>query len=345
LLQHTRKINDLCRCYRLILRLWCKALIFVLVLLHINACKTSPDELVPEKYVDLIDVKQNVQHASLLLNHQSILKALEERNLVIAENGIILPFSQAACNAQLYYKIGSSLSVPAFIGRHQDLISGFYIDLMFSNGDWQVLNNQEDGPFASLDLSVMNSFLLPLLNPFDRIVVNVVNRNNIFVLSTEELTSLKEKLAQSYPSHDVEIFVNASPITQILGKQQTIIKPTQKARLVVSSDLLNTCVEHAGFMNAPLLDYDNRDPSLAHLVLALPANADFTDISEQQALMQQGWYISWDGQRLSYEGYLLSKRTDDCEQLPANHPDRIYCIERKYDAKKLISDAPFIFKK
>lgn len=98
----------------------------------------------PEVYANAIVVKNTFPaHGSSLAQYAALQNALLSRNLLIADNGDVLPVMKSMCGADMLYRV-TDTKLPPYIGKHQDLYSGFYVDVALVNGNWNVVSADND---------------------------------------------------------------------------------------------------------------------------------------------------------------------------------------------------------
>ncbi|MBH0027550.1 hypothetical protein I6F53_11195 [Pseudoalteromonas sp. SWN29] len=302
--------------------------LYVVILLMLSACSsTDPREMIPKVYKQKIKIQQGYQHSSTLPSDQRLLHALKQRNLVISDTGQVLPMFAGLCNAQLYYRVSSNTVMPSFVGKHRDLLSGFYLELNTADNNWFLIKSQTNKDSKEM-LSGVVSKLKTRLNEQDLIILKVPENTPQSALVNLE-------------SYAKQLFTNNR--TQLITSIKPKIKGLERA-LIVGNDVLADCSKNADFITKAQTEYTPTD-SLAELVLSLPSNADFNQLTHQKVLMSQGQYLTIDAKTVNYSAYLKGINRDSCQTMSHLNPDYIYCFERKQDASDLISDGPFIIEK
>ncbi|WP_165725273.1 hypothetical protein [Pseudoalteromonas sp. SA25] len=302
--------------------------LFIVILLMLSACSsTDPREKIPITYKQKIKIQQGYQHTSTLPSDKRLLHALKQRNLVISDTGQVLPMFAGVCNAQLYYRLSPNTLMPSFVGKHRDLLSGFYLELNTADNTWFLIKSQTNKDSKEV-LSGVVSKLKTRLNEQDLIILKVPENTPQSALVNLE-------------SYAKQLFTHNR--TQLITSTKPKIKGLERA-LIVGNNLLADCSKNADFITQAQKEYAPTD-SLVELVLSLPSNADFNQLKHQKVLMSQGQYLTNDDKTVNYSAYLKGINSDRCQTISHLNPDYIYCDVRKRDASDLISDGPFIIKK
>lgn len=302
--------------------------LYIVTLLILSGCSsTDPSELIPKTYHKKMTIQQGYQHASTLPSDQRLLNALKQRNLVISETGQVLPIFEAVCNAKLYYRFSPNTPMPSFVGKHRDLLSGFYLDLNIENNNWFLIKSQANKGSKEA-LSIVAEKLKPRLNIKDLIILKAPETT-----SQSALANLDDYTKQLFTNHRTQIITSTKPT----------VKGLERA-LIVGDDVLADCTKNVDFITEAQTKYRSQN-DLDELVLSLPRDADFNQLTRQKLLMIQGQYLTKYAKTLDYSVYLKGIRNDRCQTLSPSNSDYVYCVERKRDASNKIKDGPFIFKK
>jgi hypothetical protein len=302
--------------------------LYVVFLLMLSACSsTDPRELIPPTYEQKIKIQQGYQHSSTLPSDQRLLHALKQRNLVISDTGQVLPMFAGMCEAQLYYRLSPNTVMPSFVGKHRDLLSGFYLELNPADTNWFLIKSQTNKDSKEA-LSGVVSKLKTHLNEQDLIILKAPEN-----ISQSALVNLESYAKQLFTDNRTQL------ITSTTAKGKGL-----ERALIVGDDVLADCSKNADFITNAQTEYAPTD-SLVELVLSLPSNADFNQLTHQKVLMAQGLYLTNDAKTVSYSAYLKGINSDRCQTMSHLNPNYIYCDKRKRDARDLISDGPFIIKK
>lgn len=302
--------------------------LYIVILLMLSACSsTDLSKMIPESPGQKIKITQGYQHTSTLPSDKRLLHALKKRNLVISDTGQVLPFFEEVCNAQLYHRLLPNTLMPSFVGKHRDLLSGFYLELNIADNNWFLIKSQTNKDSKEVLSSVVSKLMTRL------------NEQDLIILKAPENTP-KSALV-NLESYAKQLFTNNR--TQLITSTKPKIKGLERA-LIVGNDVLADCSKNADFITKAQTKYTPTD-SLVELVLSLPSNADFNQLTHQKVLMSQGQYLTNDDKTVSYSAYLKGINRDSCQTMSHLNPDYIYCFERKQDASDSISDGPFILKK
>ncbi|MGB3724934.1 MAG: hypothetical protein WA981_04145 [Glaciecola sp.] len=322
----------------------------------------------PEAYVNPISVVQHFpQHASTLSKHQSLLSALKQRNLVIDKSGTVLPITESTCGTNLYYRI-TGPNLPSVIGEHQDLLSGFYIDVAYRQ-QWQVVDTdyhfstQNDG----FNLSLLLSALLPVINNNEHLVVRTPAKTN-----PQKLLELASIMSRNLPAANISMVVDTEAsvllakynINSVLNqptahkdylgeqlltskaKHRVLMrgKPAKISGLVADANILKACMETTNVVT-PAKAMPSPNMSMTDVVLALPSNANFNALSRQVNLLSQGEYMHINGDILQYSTYQRLQNNDKCATLKVNDPLYKYCVDRKQDGQTTFTSKAIIMRK
>lgn len=329
----------------------------------------------PDQYTSAIAVSGSLSaHASHLSQYKDLQKALKYRNLSVTDAGQILPINQSVCNAALFYRV-TQASFPQYVGKHQDLLSGFYIDVARVDHRWLVVDTDNDFSAVSnqQDLTEVAASLMPKMMRKDTIVIRPAPG-----LDSSSLTDLVQTAKSLFLGHRLQFVVAkhqlalvnnlaVEPLSATPSQSYGFIAATNQTSdarkrmlmtmdsfdvadptaIVVDSQPLIACMQankHA--ILSPTQNVTAAPLKVDAVLLAsvLPTNADFNRLSEQQQLLSQGQYLSINNQQQSYRvgNKPLSNR---CSLLKKGDEDYQYCIDRQQDGDTVITTKKYIMKK
>ncbi|MCL1051206.1 hypothetical protein L2755_16460 [Shewanella abyssi] len=333
----------------------------------------------PDHYVSAISVSSSLAaHASTLPQHRELQIALKHRNLIISETGEVLPINQSVCQSQLIYRVTQG-AFPQYVGKHQDLLSGFYLDVARVNNDWLVVDTDND--FAQVQSKTpsqltLNTLLLAL-KP------RLMSRDVIIIRPEPELTrsnlkQLIDSIKAQLPKHPLQFVVADKYVAQVEksgfkavsdspGKSHLYLAPTQltsdaRKRILMSVDSFNVAEPIAIVVDTqPLMACMQANksavPAPTQKIIApplkvnavllanvLPSNGDFNRLDEQQRLLSSGQYLTIDNLQQSYP---LSHQVDSnrCRKLKPGDEFYRYCLDRQQDGDTAVTTQKYIMKK
>lgn len=337
------------------------SLLFVLGLcsvLFVSGCAVDKR---PEAYSNAIVVSSAFPaHGSSQPQYAAVQSALLNRNLLIADNGDVLPVMKSMCEADMLYRV-TDINLPGYVGRHQDLLAGFYLDVAFVNGSWTVVSTDND--FTQLtsefELSLLANVLMPRVTTSDVFIIRP--QPNI---SAKALGDLLASVQSLLPVKRTRFVVENSLAKQVeqagfsavlehaaakhwyLGdtlstsaaQDRTFfaINTSANAELTAfaaSSQPLMACMQAHNFVQPPSKKFNGKSKAkdLASVVSVLPSNADFNQLSEQQKLFRSGKYLTINGDVLKYSTYQKLQAGSRCSRLSPSDPLYKYCEDRKQD--------------
>ncbi|GAC33935.1 hypothetical protein GPLA_3042 [Paraglaciecola polaris LMG 21857] len=336
-------------------------LLFVLALFSVLFVSGCAVDKRPEAYSNAILVSSAFPaHGSSQSQYAALQQALLSRNLLIADNGEVLPVMKGMCEADMLYHI-SSTNLPPYIGQHQDLYAGFYFDVALVNGSWKVVNTDNDfGQFNSeFDLALLTSVLTPRIMPNDTLTIRP--QPNVTAKALGELMSLMQsvfpvkrtrfvvssKFAKQVEQAGYDLVLSSAGASHLyLGdtlstsaaQERTFFKLdyTANAELkafAASEQPLVACMQAHNFVQPPSKKFSNKLKAndLPSVVNVLPSNADFNQLSEQQRLFTTGQYLTINGDVLKYSTYQKLQAGSRCSRLAPSDPLYKYCEDRKQD--------------
>jgi hypothetical protein len=337
------------------------SLLFVLGLcsvLFVSGCAVDKR---PEAYSNAIVVSSAFPaHGSSQPQYAAVQSALLNRNLLIADNGDVLPVMKSMCEADMLYRV-TSTNLPSYVGRHQDLFAGFYLDVAFVNGSWKVVSS--DNNFAQVnsefELSLLASVLIPRVTTSDVFIVRP--QPNISAKALKDLLAsvqsllpakrtrfvVENKLAKQVEQAGFRaVLEHAAAKYWYLGdtlstsaaQDRTFfaINSSANAELVAfatRSQPLMACMQAHNFVQPPNKKFNikSKATDLPSVVSMLPSNADFNQLSEQQKLFSSGKYLTINGDVLKYSTYQKLQAGSRCSRLSPSDPLYKYCEDRKQD--------------
>ncbi|QQX81730.1 hypothetical protein JK628_07805 [Shewanella sp. KX20019] len=333
----------------------------------------------PDHYVSAISVSSSLAaHASSLPQHSDLQNALKHRNLIISETGEVLPINQSVCQSQLFYRV-TQAAFPQYVGKHQDLFSGFYIDVARVNNNWVVVDTDND--FAQIQSQtpsqlILNELLLaltPKLMIRDVIIIRPESE-----ITRSNLKQLIDLIEVQLPKHPLQFVVPEKYVAQVEksgfkavsdgpAKSDLYLAPTPltsdaRKRILMSVDSFNVaepiaivvdtqplmaCMQaNKSVVLAPTQKIIAPPANVNAVLLAnvLPSNADFNRLDEQQRLLSSGQYLTIDNQQQSYP---LSNQVDSnrCRHLKSGDALYQYCLDRQQDGETAVTTQKYIMKK
>ena len=329
----------------------------------------------PDQYTTAINVSSSLSaHASRLNQHSELQQALKLRNLTVTATGEILPINQSVCNAALYYRL-TQAQLPQYIGRHQDLLAGFYIDVALLQQRWSVVDADNDfkGASKQQDFAELAANLSPRLLAGDAIIIRPapgLTNSNIsqlvtlskslfsghrlqFIVPPKQLSLITRLGAQAISDSATQSHhFLASTAATSAARKRVVLKldsfdVADAVAVVVDSQPLNACMqtnEHA--ILSPSQSVTAAPLRIDNVLLAsvLPKDADFNRLNEQQKLMSQGQYLTFDNKQKNYQ--VINKvDSNRCRQLAKGDADYQYCIDRQQDGETVITTKKYIMKK
>ncbi len=333
----------------------------------------------PDHYTAAIPVSSSLAaHASHLPQHSELQNALKHRNLIISETGEVLPINQSVCNSQLFYRL-TQATFPQYVGKHQDLLSGFYIDVARVNNDWVVVDTDNDFTQSQsknqsqLTLHTLAQTLTPKLMRHDAIIIRPepgLTRSNLKqLLQLTKVQFSKQRLQFVVPEKYLAQVEKSGVkgVSDSIASSHSYLAPTQltsDARrrvlmtvdsfnvaepiaIVVDTQPLTACMQaNKRVILAPTQNIIAPPLKVDAVLLAnvLPSNADFNRMDEQQQLLSAGQYLTIDNKQQSYP---LSNKTDSnrCGLLKAGDENYQYCVDRQQDGDTAITTQKYIMKK
>ncbi|WP_233267344.1 hypothetical protein [Paraglaciecola sp. L3A3] len=337
-------------------------LLFTLYLFSMFVISGCAVDKRPDAYSNAITINHTFPaHGSSQAKYKLLQNALLSRNLMIADNGDVLPVMKDMCQADILYRV-TNTKLPPYIGQHQDLYSGFYVDVALVNGMWKVVSTDYD--FAQFsdefDLSFIATVLNPLATPNDSFFVRPPPS-----VSTAELADLLESVKSLFTAKRTYIVVPnvysnqveqagyravhnyasvshlylASPLATSTAQDRTfftldLTANAQVSAIVVHDKPLMACMQVHNFVPPPnnVFSTNSKKSDLASVVNILPSNADFTQLNKQQKLFKSGQYLTINGDELKYSTYYKMKSGSRCSRLESSDPLFKYCEDRKQDA-------------
>jgi hypothetical protein len=329
----------------------------------------------PDHYISAIPVSRSLAaHASHLPQHSQLQNALKQRNLIISETGEILPINQSVCNAALFYRV-TDATFSQYVGKHQDLLSGFYIDVIRVNNDWVVVDTDNDFTQSQrrLTLPALALALTPKLMRHDAIIIRPEPETRL-----SDLKQLLQSAKAQFPQHSLQFVVAEKYVVQVekSGVKGVSDSPAQShpylaatsltsnARkrvlmtvdsfdvaepiaIIVDTQPLTACMQaNKSVVLAPTQKIIAPPLTVDAVLLAnvLPSNADFNRLDEQQRLLSDGQYLTIDNQQQSYP---LSNKIDTnrCRQLTPGDELYQYCLDRQQDGDTAVTTQKYIMKK
>lgn len=329
----------------------------------------------PDQYTSAITVSGSLSaHASHLSQYTDLQKALKYRNLSVTDAGEVLPINQSVCNAALFYRV-TQTNLPQYIGKHQDLLSGFYIDVAQVNRSWLVVDTDND--FSAVNnqqqLTDVAASLTPKMMRQDVIIIRPAPG-----LDSASLIDLAQTAKTLFQGHRLQFIVDkqhfalmnnlvVEPLSTVASQSHAFIAATEKTSdarkrmimtmdsfdvadpiaIVVDSQPLTACMQankHAILSPTQSVTAAPLKVDAALLASVLPSNADFNRLPEQQQLLSQGQYLSTNNQQLSYRVHdkLPNNR---CSLLKKGDEDYQYCIDRQQDGETVTTTKKYIMKK
>lgn len=329
----------------------------------------------PDQYTSAMTVSSSLSaHASHFSQYSELQKALKYRNLSVTDAGQILPINQSVCNAALFYRI-TQTTLPQYIGKHQDLLSGFYIDVARVNQSWLVVDTDND--FSTIgnqqNLTKVAASLMAKMMRQDVIIIRPAPG-----LDSDSLIDLAQTAKTLFLGHRLQFIVDkqhfalmnnlvVEPLSTTASQSYGFIAATEQTsdarkRMIMTMDSFDVADATAIVVDAqPLIAcmQANKHAILSPtqkvtaaplkvdtvlLASILPTDADFNRLAEQQQLLSEGKYLSINNQQLSYRvgNKPLSNR---CSLLKKGDEDYQYCIDRQQDGDTVITTQKYIMKK
>nr|WP_166425495.1 hypothetical protein [Paraglaciecola sp. 20A4] len=336
-------------------------LLFVLAVFSVLFVSGCAVDKRPEAYSNAIVINSAFPaHGSAQAQYAGVQTALLSRNLLMADNGDVLPVMKGMCEADMLYRVTSS-NLPPYIGQHQDLFAGFYLDVALVKGSWQVVSTDNDfESFSSeFDLALLASVLSPRVMPSD--VFTIRPQPNI---SAKTLTDLMTAVQSVLPVTRTRFVVankfakqveqaGYGAVLEYAGAGHVYLGETlstsaaqdrtffaidyntnaKLAAFAVSQQPLMGCVQAHNFILPPSKVYKRnaKKSDLPSVVNVLPGNADFNQLNEQQRLFALGQYLTINGDVLKYSTYQKMQASSRCSRLTPSDPLFKYCEDRKQD--------------
>lgn len=316
----------------------------------------------PDAYANAIVVNSAFPaHGSSLEQYGALQNALLSRNLLIADNGDVLPVMKDMCDADMLYRV-TDTQLPPYIGQHQDLYSGFYLDVALVNGNWKVVSTDND--FVQFepvfDLELLATILNPSMTSADAYIVRPQPG-----LSTKALGDLLASMRGLLPTKRTRFVVPRAYLSQVeqagyrgvlynasashlylaatlatsAAQDRVFLQLNSNANaevsaMAVSAKPLMACIQNNNFVPPPgaVFNGQSTQANLPGVVSMLPKNADFNQLSEQQRLFKSGQYLTLGGDVLTYSTYQKMQGSSRCSRLLPSDPLFKYCEDRKQDA-------------
>lgn len=336
-------------------------LLFLLSLFSVLFMSGCAVDKRPDAYSNAITVSSAFPaHGSAKAQHAALQQALLQRNLLIADNGDVLPVMRGMCEADMLYRVTSS-NLPPYIGQHQDVLTGFYLDVALVNGSWKVVSTDNDfTQFTSeFDLALLASVLTPRMMPSDEIYIRPQPG-----VTENELADLLAKVQSLLPVKHTRLVVNSALLEQVEKAGYSAVLENAAARYLYLGDTLSTsaaqdrtffklnytanaelkafavstspviaCMQAHNFVQPPSKKFisNTKANDLPSVVNVLPSNADFSQLAKQQSLFTSGQYLTINGDVLKYSTYQKLQAGSRCSRLAPSDPLYKYCEDRKQD--------------
>lgn len=236
----------------------------------------------------------------------SIQSAYHERGIVVNNQGQLEPIDINACKYENYYWRPIGGLNDDTLAHYNALLSGIMLDLIEDDGDVYIssptsLDNSNTTPILT-SLPNLNSefnefintdthFILNLqalkskdaLQEFADIINDSDNNKNISIIAGPQQTTILKNMLPS------DVIIKRQLNDDIHQTDQTLLAlcQTLDANSVTQSFLENT--EIAQLLLAKSIDVED-------LIRALPYDADFSDLTVQETLWEQGLYLAFNGQ-------------------------------------------------
>lgn len=335
---------------------------YVFLFLFLIGCATDKR---PEKYQNSINVSQSLAfHSSVNPIYTGMQRSLGKRNLLVADNGDVLPINGYMCKANLLFHLTDE-PFPVYMGQHQDLFSGFYIETAIMQNKWHVVitNNEFNRPKKAFELSFLSQKMTPVIHGSDQLVIrpaptSTANSINALVLyikgafpTTKVTYVLAPSVAKQITLHGADIIsTNAATNYSKTYLANNSLTSQAKKRVIVTIDQFNTpivsdlvvdngpllaCMQNSHFVRsatkvlAPTLTKISRELAID----VLPSNADFSKLSRQQVLLKSRKFLSIDGDVLNYDDFQGLEAKDKCKGIQPADKLYAYCSDRKQDGK------------
>ena len=309
-------------------------LLFLLSLFSVLVVSGCAVDKRPETYSNAIAVSSAFPaHGSAKAQYAALQQALLQRNLLIADNGDVLPVMRGMCEADMLYRVTSS-NLPTYIGQHQDVFTGFYLDVALVNSSWKVVSTDNDfTQFTSeFDLALLASVLTPRMMPSDEIYIRPQPG-----VTENELADLLAAVQSLLPVKRTHLVVSSALSTSAAQDRMFFkLNYTANAELqafAVSTSPVIACMQAHNFVQPPSKKFisNTKANDLPSVVNVLPSNADFSQLAKQQSLFTSGQYLTINGDVLKYSTYQKLQAGSRCSRLAPSDPLYKYCEDRKQD--------------